>query len=108
MLSRTVGPSVEGFGISVIEASCRGKPVVVSDEGGMPETILEGRTGYAVPPGDAAAAARALGALADPGTRQRLGAAGRAFARAEFTPRASAERLRRHFAGGPGLSPSDR
>jgi glycosyltransferase involved in cell wall biosynthesis len=98
MLSRTVGASAEGFGISVIEASCRGKPVLVSDQGGMPETIQEGQTGIAVPADDPAAAARALGALADGATRARLGAAGRVFARAEFTPRASAERLRRHFA----------
>jgi glycosyltransferase involved in cell wall biosynthesis len=98
MLSRTVGPSAEGFGISVIEASCRGKPVLVSDQGGMPETIQEGQTGFAVSPVDAGAIARALGRLADAATRTRLGEAGRVFARAEFTPTASAERLREYCA----------
>ena len=98
MLSRTVAASAEGFGISAIEASCRGKPVLVSDQGGMPETIQEGRTGFAVPADDPAAATRALALLADGPTRARLGDAGRAFARAEFTPGASATRLRRYFA----------
>jgi glycosyltransferase involved in cell wall biosynthesis len=108
MLSRTVGSSAEGFGISVIEASCRGKPVLVSDQGGMPETIREGETGFGVPPDRPETAARALLALADPGTRARMGEAGQAFARAEFTPRASAERLRRHLAERIGLSRSGR
>jgi phosphatidylinositol alpha-1,6-mannosyltransferase len=99
MLSRTVGGSAEGFGISVIEASCRGKPVVVSDQGGMPETIQEGRTGFSVAVEDPDAAARALAALADPALRARFGASGRAFACAEFTPRASAQRLRTYVEG---------
>jgi glycosyltransferase involved in cell wall biosynthesis len=96
MLSQTAGDSVEGFGISAAEASARGKPVVVSDQGGMPETIIEGQTGYAVSPTDPAAAARAIGRLAaDPDLRERLGAAGRAFVHAELTPRVMAQRLRR-------------
>jgi glycosyltransferase involved in cell wall biosynthesis len=94
MLSQTAGESVEGFGISAAEASARGKPVVVSDQGGMPETIIEGRTGYAVAPADPAAAARAMAALAaDAGARARMGEEGRAFVRAELTPRVMAGRL---------------
>ncbi len=109
MLSQTVRASVEGFGISAIEASARGKPVVVSDQGGMPETILQGRTGYAVPPDDTARVADALAALAgDPSSRRLMGEAGRVFARAEFTPRASAERLHAQLSAGPGASPSGR
>ena len=94
MLSRTVGHSVEGFGISVIEASCRGKPVVVSDEGGMPETILEARTGFSVPieAGDRLAAIL-LDLAREPGLRRALGAAGRRFVHDNFTPRRMAERL---------------
>ena len=96
MLSQTAGDSVEGFGISAAEASARGKPVVVSDQGGMPETILEGQTGYAVSPADPVAAASAIGRLAaDSGLRERLGAAGREFVRAELTPPVMADRLRR-------------
>ncbi|MBA3317313.1 MAG: glycosyltransferase family 4 protein [Gemmatimonadales bacterium] len=101
MLSRTVGTSVEGFGISAIEASCRGRPVLVSDQGGMPETIVPGRTGYAVPPDEVDAIADALAELAaSPARRLALGRAGREFASAEFTPRASAARLRAQLVGG--------
>jgi glycosyltransferase involved in cell wall biosynthesis len=95
MLSRTVGTSVEGFGISAIEASCRGRPVLVSDQGGMPETIIPGQTGYAVPPDDVEAITDALAELAaSPQRRLALGRAGQAFASGEFTPWASAARLR--------------
>jgi glycosyltransferase involved in cell wall biosynthesis len=108
MLSQTAGESVEGFGISAAEASARGKPVVVSNEGGMPETIIEGQTGYAVPPADPAAAAGAIAALAaDAGARQRMGEQGRAFVRAELTPRVMAERLHRAVEAA-GISPSGR
>jgi glycosyltransferase involved in cell wall biosynthesis len=109
MLSRTVGASVEGFGISVIEASCRGKPVLVSDEGGMPETIIEGGTGFAVPPDDITRVAGALRTLAgDEMLRAAMGEAGRRFARTEFTPQVSASRLHRHLCQKNVLPPSGR
>jgi glycosyltransferase involved in cell wall biosynthesis len=94
MLSRRVGASVEGFGITAIVGSCRGRPVVVSDHGGMPETIVEGVTGFAVPPDDPARAAEALHLLArDPQRRREMGDAGRRFAHERFTPAAAAARL---------------
>jgi glycosyltransferase involved in cell wall biosynthesis len=74
----------------------------------MPETIIEGRTGYAVPPADPAAAAGAIAALAaDAGARERMGEQGRAFVRAELTPRVMAERLHRAVEAA-GISPSGR
>jgi glycosyltransferase involved in cell wall biosynthesis len=97
MLSRTVGDSVEGFGISVIEASCRGKPVIVSDQGGMPETAIDGTTGRVVPD-DVTALARALTELAEnPVLRTEWGEAGRRFARGNFTPASSAARLHNYL-----------
>jgi glycosyltransferase involved in cell wall biosynthesis len=100
MLSRTVGASVEGFGISVIEASARGKPVVVSDQGGMPETIVEGLTGFAVPPDDVARIAAALETLAgDPARRASLGEQGRRRTLDRFTPAATARVLHAGLAG---------
>jgi glycosyltransferase involved in cell wall biosynthesis len=101
MLSRTVGTSVEGFGISAIEASCRGKPVLVSDQGGMPETIVPGRTGLSVPPDDTKAIADALARWgADPELRARVGEAGCRHTRAEFTPVATARHLQQHLTRG--------
>jgi glycosyltransferase involved in cell wall biosynthesis len=91
MLSRSVGSSVEGFGISVIEAAARGRPVVVSDQGGMPETIEEGLTGFAVPPDDITRIAGALQTLAtDPARRVAMGAHGRRRTLERFTPAAAA------------------
>lgn len=62
-------PSVEpeAFGRSAVEAQALGTPVVVSDLGAVPETVLappevpaSQRTGWRVPPGDAPALAEAL------------------------------------------------
>ena len=58
----------EAFGRSAVEAQAMGTPVVVSDLGAVPETVLSPpavgpyeRTGWRVPPGDADALARAVG-----------------------------------------------
>ena len=50
----------EAFGRIVIEAQALGRPVVAPDHGGACETIIEGKTGWLVPPGDKAALANAL------------------------------------------------
>lgn len=109
MLSRTVGASVEGFGISAIEAACRCKPVLVGDEGGMPETIIEGRTGFAVSPEDTHQVASALVTLAtDERLRAEMGKAGRAFAQSHFTPEVSAASLHQHLIRRGFFNPGDR
>jgi len=58
----------EAFGRSAVEAQAMGTPVVVTDLGAVPETVLtsprvpaEARTGWCVPPDDAPALAEALG-----------------------------------------------
>lgn len=57
-----VNPSTvpEGFGRTVAEAQCMGRPVVVTNLGAPPELILEDETGWAVPPNDAPALAGAI------------------------------------------------
>ena len=59
----------EAFGRSAVEAQAMGTPVVVSDLGAVPETVLAppdvpsvDRTGWRVPAGDAGALAEAVGA----------------------------------------------
>ncbi len=42
----------EPGGTVAIEAQAIGKPVIVSDVGGMAESVLDGKTGYVVPAGD--------------------------------------------------------
>lgn len=76
----------EGFGMVLVEAMAMGKPVVASAVGGVPEVVLDGRTGLLVPPANPEALAAAiLRLLDDPGAARRLGEAGRERARESFS-----------------------
>lgn len=69
---------VEGFGVSALEASASGVPVIASRLGGLQEVVIDGHTGVLVPPNDPHALALAIAELAaDPDRRRRMGAAGR-------------------------------
>jgi glycosyltransferase involved in cell wall biosynthesis len=68
----------EAFPYSILEAMRAGLPVVASNVGGIPEAVVEGRTGFLVPAGDPHVLADRLGRLiADPALRQQLGNSGR-------------------------------
>jgi glycosyltransferase involved in cell wall biosynthesis len=69
----------EGLGRVVVEAFCRGRGVVASRVGGIPDLVTDGETGVLVPPGDAAALADALvRVLLDRALAERLGVTARA------------------------------
>ena len=51
----------EAFGRILIEAQALGRPVIASDHGGARETVLNGQTGWLVPPGDVEALSLAIG-----------------------------------------------
>jgi glycosyltransferase involved in cell wall biosynthesis len=71
----------EGLPVSVLEAMAAGLPVVASRVGGVPEVVLDGRTGVLVRPSDPDVLAAALERLVvQPALRRRLGAAGRSRA----------------------------
>jgi glycosyltransferase involved in cell wall biosynthesis len=77
-----------------VEAAASGLPVVVSDVGGLAELVVDGETGWRVPPADPQALADALGRLIDDrGLARRLGAAGRVRAERQFDLRRNARRL---------------
>jgi glycosyltransferase involved in cell wall biosynthesis len=83
-----VYPSVfaEPFGIVVIEAMARGRPVIISRSGGMPEIVTHGRDGWIVNPEDVDALAHALTALlSDQELAAALGRQARERVAAEFT-----------------------
>jgi len=68
----------EGLPKSALEAMAAGKPLVATDIPGCREAVVEGETGFLVPPRDALALAEALRKLiASPELRARFGAAGR-------------------------------
>lgn len=77
----------EAFGRSAVEAQAMGTPVVVTDLGAVPETVLtppavppEARTGWTVPPDDPAALAAAIAAALDLGASARDALSARAIA----------------------------
>ena len=86
----------EGLGRVVIEAFCRGRGVVGSRVGGIPDLVEEGQSGLLVPPEDAPALAAAMvRVLSDRGLAERLGATGRiAVAPWLATPEEYARRIR--------------
>ena len=80
----------EAFGRSAVEAQAMGTPVVVSDLGAVPETVLappavqpQERTGWRVPAGDADALAEAVGAALNLGASARIALGTRARAHVE-------------------------
>ncbi len=90
----------EGFGLVAVEALARHRPVVASTAGGLAEIVEDGVTGWAVPPGDVAALAQAVGeALGAPQEAARRAAAGASRYEDRWTVgalgSAAAERLRR-------------
>lgn len=59
-----VPSSYEGFGIVYLEGMAFGLPAIGTDSGAASEIIHDAGNGYLIPPGDAAALASRLGALA--------------------------------------------
>jgi phosphatidylinositol alpha-1,6-mannosyltransferase len=62
-LSRAEGLLMEGFGISLVEASACGLPVVGARQGGIPDAVREGETGLLVDSTDLRASLEAVQSL---------------------------------------------
>ncbi len=84
----------EPFGLSVLEAMACGRPVIVSDAGGVRELVTNGEQGLTHPPGDVNALAARIASLLDsPARCERLGASGRRTAVVLFNRARSAAAL---------------
>jgi glycosyltransferase involved in cell wall biosynthesis len=83
----------ELLGLVALEGMAHGKPVIVTRTASLPELVVEGETGFVVPPGDRAALRERVEALlADRALRERMGAAARRHVAARFTWDRVAER----------------
>ncbi|MBT5903954.1 MAG: glycosyltransferase family 4 protein [Opitutaceae bacterium] len=81
MTSLDYRKSVEGFGLVYLEASAHGLPVIGHKVGGVPEAVLNGKTGILISPDKSAELTAAFETLiTDPNLRQTLGNAGREWA----------------------------
>jgi len=76
----------EPFGRTVVEAMAAGRPVVATAAGGPLDIVLDGETGWFVPPNDVAAlAAKICDVIRDPDRARSMGENGRRRARERFS-----------------------
>ncbi|MEA2762137.1 MAG: hypothetical protein QOD47_1421 [Gemmatimonadaceae bacterium] len=77
----TLASPKEGWGISNLEAAACGTPVVAANSPGIRESVVDGETGFLVPPDDPSAMAAAMrGIVESRDLVNVLGVAGRRFA----------------------------
>jgi D-inositol-3-phosphate glycosyltransferase len=87
-------PWYEPFGLTVLEGMACGRPVIGSQVGGLAFTILDGQTGFLVPPQEPEALAQRLAFLLQkPELRDQLGQAARRRVEQEFTWALTARRF---------------
>jgi glycosyltransferase involved in cell wall biosynthesis len=86
----------EGMPNALMEAFAAGTPAVATDVGGVREIMVNGESGFVVPPGDAEALAAAMGRLMElpPSTLRELGASGRHQIEKRFSVAAMAAKWR--------------
>jgi glycosyltransferase involved in cell wall biosynthesis len=76
----------EGLPLSIIEAMLSGLPVIATTVGGIPEEIIDGRTGYLIQPKDSTLLADAIiKLLKDKSLSQKMGQEGRRSALSKFS-----------------------
>ena len=85
---------IEGFGISFLEASASGLPVVAGNSGGVSDAVRNGKTGLLVTPDSAEDIARAIKCLLiDDDFMQQLGENGRKWVETEMSWDCVAQRM---------------
>ena len=81
--------------LSVMEASVLGRPIIGANIGGIPESIRSEETGFTFESGNVDSLVEVLERVQrlEPARLRRMGAAGRAWMRAEFSPAAYRDRM---------------
>ncbi|WP_462269564.1 glycosyltransferase family 4 protein [Desulfobacter sp.] len=78
--------TMEGLGVSLLQAAAAGIPVIASRAGGLPEVVIHDKTGLLIAPGDTDALARAVICLLDdPAYAGKLGKTGRMHVQTNFS-----------------------
>ena len=96
----TIIPSTfpEALGLTSLEAQASGVPVVVSNAGGLPETVDAGKSGLVFDNGNAAQLGEAvLSIIGNPSRRKEMGEAARAWAMKTFSWDTIAAQLERTY-----------
>jgi len=92
--SRWFGLDIEALGAVFLQGSAVGRPIIVGDSGGAPETVKHGETGLVVDPTSVPAIADAcIRLLRDRAVATAWGTAGAAWVHADYTWGAMAQRL---------------
>lgn len=87
---------VEGFGMVYLEANSYGKPVIATRSGGIPDAVIDGKTGLLIEEKNSKAIADAVLHLArDPDFAQRLGTQGYERVKQEFQWSRQADKLQK-------------
>ncbi|MHC4123086.1 MAG: glycosyltransferase [Planctomycetota bacterium] len=82
----TLSSLMEGVSVSLLEAMAAGKPVVVTNVGGNPEVVVDGETGFLIPPKNPDKTAEAMiKLLKNPELAKRMGNAGRKRVEEKFS-----------------------
>jgi glycosyltransferase involved in cell wall biosynthesis len=88
----------EGLGTAILEAMAMQKPVVATRVGGIPDSVLEGETGYLVDPGDSDNLSRKILALmGDPEKAEQMGKKGRLRVEDKFTLQVMAKKTEKLY-----------
>jgi len=76
---------IEGFGISFLEASASGLPVIAGNSGGVSDAVMDNKTGFLVNPNDPSDIARAIKKIiTNPALAEDLGRSGRQWTETEM------------------------
>jgi glycosyltransferase involved in cell wall biosynthesis len=96
----------EGLPMAAVEALASGTPVVGTRHSGIPEAVVEGKSGLLVPERDVDALADRLTCImGDDGLWSRLAAGARSHAEAEFDLRTQSARLEEIYIDAVASSP---